>query len=92
MTPWFAELTRSPEFPAAGAQVLQLVGTPWHVTKAEVYAGEVPSMEVFASHEDPIGQLLPCNMILGAFILQGDMYTKAEEWLLVKDLKKNNSR
>ncbi len=27
-------------------------------------------------------------MILGAFILQGDMYTKAEEWLLVKELKK----
>ncbi len=25
---------------AAGAEVLQLVGTPWHITKAEIYAGE----------------------------------------------------
>jgi hypothetical protein len=34
-----------------------------------------------------VGQLLPVNAVLGAFILRGDMHTKADEWVL-KDLKK----
>ena len=76
---------------AAGADVLQLVGTPWHVTRAEIYAGDASSMELFFSKEDPIGQFLPCNTVLGAFILQGDMYTNTDEWMLLEDLKKNNS-
>ena len=73
---------------AAGAEVLQLVGTPWHVTKAEFYAADAASMEFFRSEEDPIGELLPVNSVLGAFILRGDMHTNAEEWLLLEDLKK----
>jgi hypothetical protein len=73
---------------AAGAEVLQLVGTPWHVTKAEIYAADAASMEFFPSEEDPIGQLLPVNSVLGAFILRGDMHTKADEWVLAEDLKK----
>ncbi|MGH8065486.1 MAG: acetoacetate decarboxylase family protein [Candidatus Entotheonellia bacterium] len=77
---------------AAGAEVLQLVGTPWHVTKAEIYAGDAATMELYPSKEDPIGQLLPCNSVLGAFILRGDMYTKTEEWVLIEDLKKNNAK
>ena len=77
---------------AAGAEVLQLVGTPWHVTRAEIFAGDVASMEVYASKEDPIGQFLPCNAVLGAFILRGDMYTKTDEWMLLEDLKNNTSR
>jgi hypothetical protein len=77
---------------AAGAVVVQLVGTPWHVTKAEVYAADAASMELFPSEEDPIGQLLPCNSVLGAFILRGDMYTKSDEWMLLEDLKKNNAK
>ncbi len=77
---------------AAGADVLQLVGTPWHVTKADIYAGDAGSMEIYPSKEDPIGQFLPCNSVLGAFILQGDMYTKTEEWMLLEDLRRNNSR
>jgi acetoacetate decarboxylase len=76
----------------AGAEVLQLVGTPWHVTKAEVYAGDAASIELYPSKEDPIAQLLPCNSVLGAFILRGDMYTNADEWVLIEDLKKNDAR
>jgi Acetoacetate decarboxylase (ADC) len=77
---------------AAGAEVLQLVGTPWHITKAEIYAGDAASMELYPSQEDPIGQLLPCNAVLGAYILRGDMYTKADEWVLIEDLKKHNAK
>jgi hypothetical protein len=77
---------------AAGAEVLQLVGTPWHVTKAEIYAGDAATMELYPSKEDPIAQLLPCNAVLGAFILRGDMYTNAEEWVLIEDLKANNAK
>ena len=77
---------------AAGAEVLQLVGTPWHVTKAEIYAADTASMEFFPSEDDPLGQLLPVNAVLGAFILRGDMHTKADEWLLLEDLKKNNGQ
>jgi len=29
--------------------------------------------------------------VLGAYILRGDMYTKAEEWVLVEDLKKKKA-
>ena len=65
---------------AAGAEVLQLVGTPWHVTKAEVYAGDAASMELHTSAEDPIAEVLPCNMVLGAYVIRGDMYTKSDEW------------
>jgi hypothetical protein len=73
----------------AGAVVLQLVGTPWHITNAEVYAADGASMEFYPSEEDPIGQLLPCNPVLGAYIIRGDMYTKSDEWVLLEDLKKN---
>jgi hypothetical protein len=76
---------------AAGAEVVQLVGTPWHITKAEVYAADAASMELFPSEEDPLGQLLPCNSVLGAYIIRGDMYTRADEWMLLEDLKKNNA-
>ena len=49
-------------------------------------------MEMYPSKEDPIGELLPFNGVLGAFILRGDMYTKSEEWVLLEDLKKNNAK
>ncbi|MET0715734.1 MAG: acetoacetate decarboxylase family protein, partial [Mycetocola sp.] len=71
---------------AAGAEVLQLVATPWHITKAEFFAGDLPSMELYPSKDDPIAQMLPCNLVLGAFILRGDMYTKSEEWMLLENL------
>jgi hypothetical protein len=29
--------------------------------------------------------------VLGAFILRGDMHTKADEWVLAEDLKKSNT-
>jgi hypothetical protein len=76
----------------AGAEVLQLVGTPWHITKATFYVGDAVSLELYPSKEDPIGQLLPCNAVLGAYILRGDMYTKSEEWVLIEDLKRNKTK
>jgi len=76
---------------ATGAAVLQLIGTPWHVTKAEFFAVDAPAMEIYSSKEDPLAQILPCNAVLGGFILRGDMYTKSEEWVVVEDLKKNNA-
>ncbi len=75
----------------AGAEVLQLVATPWHITQADVYAGDAAGMEIYPSEEDPIGRLLPCNAVLGAFVLQGSMYTKSDEWVVLEDLKKNDS-
>jgi arylsulfatase A-like enzyme len=77
---------------SAGAEVLQLVGTPWHITKAEIYAGDAASMELFPSEGDPIGRLLPCNAVLGAFVLQGDMSMRSDEWVLIEDLKKNKAQ
>ena len=77
---------------AAGAEVLQLVSTPWRVTSAEIYAGDAASMDLHATKEDPLGRLLPCNSVLGAFIIRGDMYTKADEWELVEDLKVTDAR
>src|SRR6185295_15412043 len=77
---------------ARGAEVLQLVGTPWHVTKAEFFAADAAALEIYPSEEDPLAQILPCNAVLGGFILRGDMYTKSEEWLLIEDLKKNNAQ
>jgi hypothetical protein len=72
--------------------VLQIVGTPWHITKGEFYVGDAAGMEIYPREEDPIGELLPFNGVLGAFILKGDMYTKSEEWILLEDLKKNNAK
>jgi hypothetical protein len=75
----------------AGAEVAQLVGTPWHITKAEFFAADAATLELFPSKEDPIARLLPSNAVLGAFILRGDMYTKSEEWMLLEDLKRNSA-
>ena len=33
----------------AGAEVLQLVGTPWHITKANFYTGDAASLELYPS-------------------------------------------
>ncbi len=70
---------------ATEADTLQLIGTPWVVTEAEVYAGVNPSMEIYPSEEDPIAQALPFNSVLASYILRGDMYTDVNEWVLFKD-------
>jgi hypothetical protein len=77
---------------AAGAEVLQLVGTPWHVTEGRDLRRRHRQHGILPIEEDPIGQLLPVNAVLGAFILRGDMHTKADEWVLIEDLKKNNGQ
>ncbi len=74
---------------AKGAELLQLVGSPWNVTKAEIFVGENVSMELYPSKEDPIGQFLPFNSVLGAYILRGDLQTDPSNWVLVEDLKKS---
>lgn len=73
---------------AANAEIQQLIGTPWIITRAEVYAGLNPSIDMIPSIEDPIARKLPINMVLGAFILRGDMHTDPSQWLLLKDYKK----
>lgn len=77
---------------AAGAEILELIGSPWNVTKAEVFAGLNASMELYPSKEDPIGRLLPVNSVLGAYILRGDLQTDPGNWVLIEDLKKNNAK
>ena len=57
----------------------------------EIYAGDAASLDLHPTKEDPLGRLLPCNSVLGAFIIRGDMYTKADEWELVEDLKKTHA-
>jgi hypothetical protein len=76
----------------AGADVIQLVATPWRVTKGEIYAADAASIELYSSEEDPLGELLPVNAVLGAWVLRGDMDTNPQEWMLIEDLKKNNAQ
>lgn len=70
--------------------ILQLIGTPWVITEAEVFAGDFSStsMALFPSDEDPIAQALPMNAVLASYIIKGDMYTKATDWILIKDYNK----
>ena len=67
------------------AQVQQLIGTPWVITKATVWEGLNASIDFIPSEEDPLAQNLPINMILGAFILRGDMHTDPKVWPLLED-------
>ena len=80
-------------FPGVGkdagkTEVQQLIGTPWVITKAEIYEGLNPKIDLLMSKEDPIAKLLPVNMVLASYILKGDMYTDPKEWVLIKDYKK----
>jgi len=73
---------------AKNAEIMQLIGTPWVITKAKVWAGIKPSLDLIPSKEDPIAQMLPINMVLASFILRGDMHTNPEDWILLRDYKK----
>lgn len=73
---------------AGQAHVQQLIGTPWVITEAMVWEGLTPSIDFIASMDDPIARALPVNMVLGSFILRGDMYTDVREWMLLHDYKK----
>ncbi len=70
---------------SATAQIQQLIGTPWVITKATVWEGLDASIDLVPSEEDPLAQNLPINMILGAFILRGDMHTDPKVWPLLED-------
>jgi len=73
---------------AGEAQVQQLIGTPWIITRATVWEGLDASIDFVPAKEDPLAQTLPVNMILGAFILRGDMHTDPTTWPLLKDYRK----
>ena len=80
-------------FPGVGkqanrAQIQQLIGTPWVITRATVWEGLDASIDLIPSEEDPLAQNLPINMILGAFILRGDMHTNPATWPLLEDYRK----
>ena len=68
-------------------QVQQLIGTPWIITKATVWEGLNASIDFIPSKEDPLAKHFPINMILGAFILRGDMHTDPKDWLLLEDYR-----
>ena len=70
------------------AEVLQLIGTPWVVTKGEIYEGLDASMDLVPLKEDPIAQKLPFNSVLGAYIVKGTMYTDSAEWPVLHDYNK----
>jgi len=69
------------------AQVQQLIGTPWIITRATVWEGLDASIDLIPNKEDPLADNLPVNMILGAFILRGDMHTDPKVWPLLEDYK-----
>ena len=80
-------------FPGVGehanqAEIIQIIGTPWVVTRAEVWAGVDPTIDFVASEEDPLHDHFPVNAILGSFLLRGDMHTDPSQWLLIRDYKK----
>jgi hypothetical protein len=66
-------------------QVQQLIGTPWIITKATVWEGLDASIDFIPHKEDPLYDQFPINMILGAFILRGDMYTDPGDWPLLEN-------
>jgi hypothetical protein len=67
------------------AQVQQLIGTPWIITRATVWEGLDASIDFIPNEEDPLYEHFPVNMVLGAFILRGDMYTDPKDWPLLED-------
>ncbi len=76
--------------PAVGDRVpevdlLQLIVTPWVITEAEFFAGLDPTLRLFPSADDPIAQRLPVNLVLGAYMLRGDMQTDVRQWKVVVD-------
>ena len=71
-----------------GAQTLQLISSPWVITKADIFIGLDPSIELYRSKEDPIADLLPVDAVIGSYIVRGDLYTDPADWSLIADLKK----
>jgi hypothetical protein len=77
-------------FPGVGkdadkAQMQQLIGTPWIITRATVWEGLDASIDFVPNKEDPLFDAFPINMILGAFVLRGDMHTDPKDWPLLED-------
>ncbi len=72
---------------AAKAQVQELVGTPWVITKATVWQGKAPSIDLHSTMEDPLAKMLPVNAVLASYVLRGDMYTDPNKWVTLKDYK-----
>jgi len=48
---------------------------PWYIIRTTVWEGLDASIDLTPSKDDPLTEALPINMILGAFIMRGDMHT-----------------
>jgi hypothetical protein len=88
------ETTGLRRFPGVGAgpkgvvsaQVLEVVDTPWVVSKADLYVGKDSSLDFYPSKEDPIAQYFPIHTILATIIMQAEVMTvDAKNWKVVKD-------
>ena len=74
---------------AYGAEIAQLVTSPWLMSKGAFYAANDVSLEFYPSKEDPIAQTLPINAVLAGVILQAElMTTTATDWTVAEDLLK----
>jgi hypothetical protein len=68
------------------AQILEVVDTPWVVSKADLYVGQNASLDFYPSKEDPIAQYFPIHTILATIIMRADVMTvDAKDWKVVKD-------
>jgi hypothetical protein len=81
-------------FPGVGAgpegilsgQILEVVDTPWVVSKADLYVGQNATLEFYPSDEDPIAQYFPIHTILATIIMHAEVMTvDAKNWKVVKD-------
>lgn len=77
---------------AIGAQTIQLVASPWVITKADIFIGAEASVELYPSKEDPLAELLPVDAVIGSYLVRGDLYTDPSNWTLVEDLKKRTAK
>jgi hypothetical protein len=77
---------------AIGAQAIQLVASPWVITKADIFIGVEASAELYPHQEDPLADLLPVDAIIGSYIVRGELYTDPSNWTLIEDLKKRTAK
>ena len=68
------------------AQILEVVDTPWVVSKADIYVGHDASLEFYQSKDDPIAQYFKIHQILATIIMHADKMTvDPSNWKVVRD-------
>jgi hypothetical protein len=74
---------------AYGAQIAQLVTSPWVISTGAFYAADDVSLEFYPWKEDPIAQTLPINAVLAGVVLRAEvMTTTGTDWKVADDLLK----